>query len=80
MCDVGWCALSYYQGNIDEFHFSNSARSADWIAAEYNNQNSPSTFVTVGAEDTSIVILPSAASLIAGQSVQFGATLLLSPA
>lgn len=31
-------------GNLDELHLSTSIRSADWLAAEYNNQNSPSTF------------------------------------
>jgi hypothetical protein len=34
-------------GKIDEVHFSNVVRSADWIATEYNNSNSPSTFYTV---------------------------------
>jgi hypothetical protein len=37
-------------GVLDETRISNSIRSADWIAAEYNNQNSPSTFYTVGSE------------------------------
>lgn len=31
-------------GILDEFRFSNIVRSADWLAAQYNNQNSPSTF------------------------------------
>jgi len=31
----------------DELRISNIARSADWIATEYNNQSSPSTFYTV---------------------------------
>ncbi len=35
----------------DEFRFSNVARSADWLTAEYNNQNSPSTFYTIGPEE-----------------------------
>lgn len=38
------------KGTIDEVHFASVARSADWIKAEYNNQNSPSTFTTLGAE------------------------------
>jgi len=33
-------------GVVDEGRVSNIARSADWIAAEYNNQISPSTFYT----------------------------------
>lgn len=40
-----------YNGDIDEFRVSNTARSADWISTEYNNQNSPSTFYTVGARE-----------------------------
>ncbi|HNY42327.1 MAG TPA: DUF2341 domain-containing protein [Bryobacteraceae bacterium] len=43
---------TYYNAEaaVDEARVSNVARSADWILAEYNNQNSPSTFYTVGEE------------------------------
>ena len=34
----------------DEFRWSNTVRSADWIATEYNNQNSPSTSLNVGQQ------------------------------
>ncbi|MEK7995717.1 MAG: DUF2341 domain-containing protein, partial [Planctomycetota bacterium] len=37
---------------MDELRISNVARSAAWIATEYNNQNSPSTFYSVAAEET----------------------------
>lgn len=40
----------YYNGLIDETRISTTLRSADWILAEYNNQSSPSTFYSVGAE------------------------------
>jgi hypothetical protein len=36
-------------GMIDEVRVSSTARSADWITAEYNNQSSPSTFYSVGS-------------------------------
>lgn len=36
--------------SIDEIRVSSIARSADWITAEYNNQKSSSTFLTVGSE------------------------------
>jgi len=36
-------------GVMDEVRVSVVARSADWIAAEYNNQSSPGTFVTFSA-------------------------------
>jgi hypothetical protein len=40
----------YFNGVADEARISNSARSADWIATEYNNQSTPSVFYTIGAE------------------------------
>ncbi len=36
--------------SLDEVRFSSVARSASWITAEYNNENSPSTFYSVGPE------------------------------
>jgi hypothetical protein len=41
----------YWNGMIDEVRLSNVARSADWIATDYANQNAPSTFHTLGAEE-----------------------------
>ncbi len=38
-------------GIIDEARVSNIARSADWIATEYANQNDPSSFHTTGSEE-----------------------------
>ncbi|MGH7238680.1 MAG: hypothetical protein ACREHG_01305, partial [Candidatus Saccharimonadales bacterium] len=47
----------HFPGYIDEVRLSKVARSAAWIAAEYANQNSPSTFVTVGsAVETTLTI------------------------
>lgn len=40
----------FFGGKIDEIKISNVAKSADWIATEYNNQNNPASFYTVGAE------------------------------
>jgi hypothetical protein len=39
-----------WNGMIDEVHVASVARSANWITTEYNNQNSPGTFSTLGAE------------------------------
>ena len=39
----------WWRGNIDEVRISNNALSNQWIATEYNNTYSPSTFYTVGA-------------------------------
>jgi hypothetical protein len=40
-------AARFLNGALDEVRISKTARSADWITTEYNNQNSPSTFSTV---------------------------------
>ena len=42
---------NYFGGIMDEARFSNSARSADWIKTEYNNQNATSTFYTLGSAE-----------------------------
>jgi hypothetical protein len=36
-----------FTGTIDEVRVASSVRSAGWVLTEYNNQNSPSTFITV---------------------------------
>jgi hypothetical protein len=38
-------------GILDELRISNTPRSAEWIATEYNNQYYPDTFYTVNQED-----------------------------
>lgn len=40
-----------FDGYIDEVRLSDTVRSADWIATEYNNQNDPGGFMTI--EDAS---------------------------
>src|ERR1700674_4833386 len=42
-----------FSGALDEVRVSASARSADWIATEYNNQSNPATFYIIGSTDTS---------------------------
>ncbi len=37
-------------GIIDELQISNVARSAAWVAAQYNNQSAPGSFYAVGSE------------------------------
>jgi hypothetical protein len=36
-----------FNGSLDEVRISSGPRSADWVATEYNNQSSPSTFYTM---------------------------------
>ena len=38
------------RGSLDECRIANVVRDSSWIFAEYNNQNSPSTFFTLGTE------------------------------
>ncbi len=39
---------NFYVGGADEIRVGITARSANWIAAEYNNQNSPGSFIIAG--------------------------------
>ncbi len=39
-----------WNGTLDEARVSSVDRSANWITTEYNNQNDPSTFETLGTE------------------------------
>ncbi len=43
-------------GLIDEVRISNTVRSADWIATEYNNQNNPGGFMTIEDKDSSPLV------------------------
>jgi hypothetical protein len=53
---AGWAPEDNFWGSIqgaeDEIHISNTVRSANWIAAEYNNQSNPGAFYSVGTETT----------------------------
>lgn len=40
----------YFGGKIDEPRIAYTPRSSSWVLSEYNNQNSPSTFYTLGSE------------------------------
>jgi len=46
--DVNAASTAPLAGTADEFRISTVARAAAWIAADYANQNSPATFLTVG--------------------------------
>ena len=43
---------AYFNGTIDEFRWSNSARGTDWIKTSEKNQRFPSTFSALGAEES----------------------------
>ena len=50
---VGGFGGSSGGGLLTETRISNAVRSADWIATEYNNQSSPSTFYSIDSADWS---------------------------
>jgi len=41
-----------FDGKLDEVRIATTNRSADWVRTEYNNQSSPSSFYTLGPEET----------------------------
>jgi hypothetical protein len=41
---------SAFKGVLDQVEISSTARSSAWISTQYANQNSPSTFFTIGSE------------------------------
>ena len=45
----GFGTIFPFNGLLDELRVSNTARSSDWIATEYNNQSNPANFLSVGA-------------------------------
>ena len=42
-----------WMGNIDELRIASTVHSADWVATEFNNQSSPSSFYKIGPEESS---------------------------
>jgi hypothetical protein len=65
----------YFNGTIDEVRISNTARPACWIQTEYNNQSSPGTFYTVGAEQGTSY--PTAVSLLSFKATGDGGNVLV---
>ncbi len=47
----------WFDGKMDEVRVSSGVRSADWIATEYANQDSPGTFLSLSAQQTAPVTL-----------------------
>jgi hypothetical protein len=67
--------FTMFKGGMDEVRISKVARSVDWMAAEYANQSSPATFISVGADNTiGVNVCPAAITLSGGQTQQFTAT------
>jgi hypothetical protein len=68
--DTGLSVFTF-NGLIDEVRVSSVAKSASWILTEYNNQHDPSSFYTIGNEQTSTIILidPETTNAYLGQQV-----------
>jgi hypothetical protein len=44
-------------GRLDEFRFSTFLRPTSWILTEYNNQNNPGTFYSIGSETAPPIVI-----------------------
>ncbi|WP_186762854.1 DUF2341 domain-containing protein [Lentzea tibetensis] len=42
----------YFPGSVDEVRYTDTVPSSSWITTQYNNQNSPATFMTLGGAQT----------------------------
>lgn len=45
-------SLDAWDGTIDELQFSSSVRTQDWLATQYNNQNNPSSFISLDSQES----------------------------
>jgi RHS repeat-associated protein len=65
-----------FNGSVDEVRVSSSARSGDWVATEFANQSSPSTFYAVEGQATASsaptiqFLSPAAAAIGAAVTIQ----------
>jgi hypothetical protein len=79
---VSSAGISYFNGLVDEVRISNLARSAGWLATEYNNQSNPTGFASLSSEwnDPAVITPPASRAVNAGQSVTFSVTASGTPA
>lgn len=61
-----------WPGKLDELRFVNVERSAGWIGTEYNNQNSPASFYTLGSEEIFVDSITTSSDIMSDQGA--GAT------
>jgi hypothetical protein len=64
----------YFPGSVDEVRIALTARSAAWISAEYNTQNSPATFYSVGSAESAPPTKLAITAVNGGSSPTVGAT------
>ena len=71
-----------FRGDLDEVRISAAVRSADWIATEYANQNSPGTFYSTGSQEAARIVVAPRSGLStteAGGTAQFDVVLETQP-
>src|ERR1700757_3795061 len=49
-CEAFNSGSNNWSGTLDEIRISKVIRSVGWLQTEYNNQNNPATYITLGAE------------------------------
>lgn len=76
--DTTGARVYFLNGAIDEVRISTIARTSDWVAASFENQNSPATFFVLGPELSSggpapveVSVAPPTVTLNANQTQQF---------
>ncbi|MEI6166075.1 MAG: DUF2341 domain-containing protein [bacterium] len=74
LADTAGTPFRYFSGVIDEPRICAAARSAGWIATEYNNQNAPSSFYDVG-EEAVYKATPMVTSWPLASTITYGQTL-----
>jgi hypothetical protein len=52
----------FFTGTIDEVRVSTAARTAAWISTEYNNENAPSTFLSLTGQQPFVPVAPTITS------------------
>jgi len=61
-----------FAGSVDEVRISSGVRSPDWVATEFNNESSPSTFYTVSSQNP-LTVSPASEVMYSLQTQQFTA-------
>lgn len=73
---IGISGTSYFPdhfpGKIDDVRISSTARSADWIKTEFNNQNAPATFYTTANEEALTVPNAPTSLILTSGNTQIG--------
>jgi gliding motility-associated-like protein len=67
-------AARFFNGQVDEVRVATTVRSADWICTEYNNQNTPSAFISLTLHAPVLASIEAAALNVAEDAAPVGIT------